>query len=103
MIFGRLRRFKEWLRADFLSPKDLVLRALSISILFLVVHVTGLRDHTAFLCGTLADPTMSWQWAAFLGCTYLLLYFAFVLLVPILLLAAAASAALHHRLERCCR
>jgi hypothetical protein len=32
---------------------------------------------------------MSWQWVAFLGTLYLLLYFAFILLVPVLLLAAA--------------
>ena len=79
------------------------MRAIVLSALFGVVHLAGLREHTTFLSGTLADPTMRWEWAAFLGCTYLVLYFAFVLLVPVLLLAAAASTALHHWLERCRR
>jgi hypothetical protein len=68
--------------------------------LFAIAHLAGLREHTTFLSGTLADPAMRWEVAAFLGTAYLLLYFAFVLLVPILLLAAAASAAVYRLVER---
>jgi hypothetical protein len=96
----RSRAGWRWRRAGFLSPTDLIVRAIVLSALFGLAHWAGLREHTTLLSGTLADPTMRWEWAAFLGCTYLVLYFAFVLLVPILLLAAAASAAVHRLLGR---
>jgi hypothetical protein len=86
-------RFRErcaalW-HARFFSAGDFVLRALFLIAVFLIVHLAGLREYTAFLSGTPAHPGMSWQWVAFLGTLYLLLYFAFILLVPVLLLAAA--------------
>ncbi len=96
----RSRRHWRWRRAGFLSPTDLAVRAIVLSALFGLAHWAGLREHTTFLSGTLADPSMRWEWAAFLGCTYLALYFAFVLLVPILLLAAAASTAAHRWLDQ---
>jgi len=80
---------------EFLSPTDLIARAIVLSALLGIAHLAGLREHTTFLSGTLADPAMGWGWAAFLGGIYLVLYFAFVLLVPVLLLAAVASAAVH--------
>jgi len=84
----RSREHWRWRRAGFLSPTDLIVRAIVLSALFGLAHWAGLREHTTFLSGTLADPSMRWEWAAFLGCTYLVLCFALVLLVPILLLAA---------------
>jgi ABC-type multidrug transport system fused ATPase/permease subunit len=82
----------KFFRAPFLTPKDLVLRAAVFCALFLLAHVAGLRESTSFLSGTVPSPDTSWQHAAFLGSVYILLYFAFVLLVPILLLAAIFSA-----------
>jgi hypothetical protein len=96
----RSRERWRWRRAGFLSPTDLITRAIVLSALFGLAHWAGLREHTTLLSGTLADPTMRWEWAAFLGCTYLVFYFAFVLLVPILLLAAAASTAAHRWLDQ---
>ncbi len=84
-IFHGGRRF--W-RAEFLSPKDLLFRAVTISVLFLIAHIAGLRDYTSFLSGTLPSPETSWKQASFFGLVYLLLYFAVVLFSPILLLAA---------------
>jgi hypothetical protein len=83
-------------RADFFSPKDFVVRAVFILVLFLIADLAGLREYTTFLSGTLPSATMSWSWVAFLGTFYLLLYFALILLVPILLLAAAFLAIWHH-------
>ncbi len=100
---GPSRNRWPWRRTGFLSPLDLLARAVVLSALFGLAHLAGLREHTTFLSGTLADPRMAWGWAAFLGCTYLVLYFAFVLLVPILLLAAVLSLAIHRLSLRCTR
>jgi hypothetical protein len=84
-LFQHCRRF---VRADFLGPKDFLLRATAIAVLFLVAHLAGLREYTSFLSGTVPSPDMGWQQAAFGGLVYLILYFAFVLLVPMLVIAA---------------
>ena len=75
-------------RAPFLSPKDLVLRAMVLGALFAIAHFAGLREYTSFLCGTSPSPEASWERTAFGGTIYLLLYFGLVLFVPVLLLAA---------------
>jgi len=90
-VFGQMR--KCW-RTEFLSPKDLLVRAAVISLLFLVVHLAGLREFTSVLNGTIGNTEISWGESAFWGTVYIFLYLAFVLGVPILLLAAAISAAL---------
>ncbi len=100
---GPSRHRWPWRRAGLLSPLDLSARAVVLSALFGLAHLAGLREHTTFLSGTLADPSMAWGGAAFLGCTYLVLHFAFVLLVPILLLAAVLSLAIHRLSLRCTR
>jgi hypothetical protein len=84
-------------RAEFFSAKDFVVRAVFLSALFLVVHAAGLREYTAFLSGTPAQPGLSWQAVAFLGAAYLLVYYAFILLVPILLIAALIHRLLSRR------
>ena len=80
-------------RAERLSPRDLLRRAAVFFTLFLVAHLAGLREHTAVLSGSRADPSMSLGLEATLGSTYLVLYFLAVLGVPILLIAAAICAA----------
>ena len=59
-----------------------------IVIVFAVAHVCGLREYTSFLNGTSGPAGMDWETSALLGVTYVLLYLAFVLLVPTMLLAA---------------
>ena len=89
MNLAPLRRLASLWRADFCSPKDFVQRALVISGLFLVVHLAGWREFTSILNGTMGSVESGWATSAFLGGVYVLLYLAFVLLVPTLLLAAA--------------
>ena len=91
-LFHRVRRF---VRAEFLSSKDFLVRAATIAIVFLIAHVAGLREYTSFLSGTLPSSDMGWQQAAFGGLVYLILYFACVLLVPILVIAATVQCAIH--------
>ncbi len=81
------RLWAAW-RADFLSPKDFVLRALLISLAFGIVHLLGFRQFTSVLNGTTGSMTMSWQAAAVRGVIYVILYLAFILLVPTFLIAA---------------
>jgi len=81
-------RFSSLWRAEFLSPKDMVRHAVIIAVLYLVVHLAGLREFTSILNGTMGSPELGWTVSAFLGLAYIFAYLAFVLLVPILLLAA---------------
>jgi hypothetical protein len=79
-------------RAELFSPKDFLRRAVVVAIIFLAVHIAGLRDYTCILNGTVASPDLGRGMSAFLGLAYVFAYLAFVLLVPILLLAAAMLA-----------
>ncbi len=74
--------------ADSFSPKAFVARAAIIVILYLISKFSGLENYTTFLSGASPNPNMSWQAGSALGLTHLLLYFAFVLLVPIFLITA---------------
>ena len=73
-------------RAEFLSAKDLLQRAGAISVLFLVVHLAGFREFTGVLNGTIGSLTLGWNLSAFLAVVYILLYLAFVILVPVLII-----------------
>jgi hypothetical protein len=75
-------------RAEFFSPKHLVRSAVVIAVLFLAVHVAGLREFTSILNGTMNSPELGWKLSAFLGLAYIGAYLGFVILVPVLLLAA---------------
>ena len=82
---------KEWVmfqRAEFLSAKDLLQRAIAISGLFLTVHLAGFREFTGVLNGTIGSLTLGWNLSAFLAVIYIVFYLAFVVLVPVLVLAA---------------
>lgn len=76
-------------RAEFLSAKDLLQRATAISGLYLLVHLAGFREFTGILNGTIGSLALGWNLSAFLAVVYILLYLAFVILVPVLVLAAA--------------
>ena len=85
-LFGqRLGLFRQ---AEFLSPKDLLQRAGAISVLVLVAHLAGLREFTSVLNGTIGSVAAGWKLSGFLALIYILLYLAFVILVPVLVLAA---------------
>jgi hypothetical protein len=84
----KLRNLSKFCRADFMSPKDFVRHAVLISLVFLVVHLAGLREFTSVISGTAGSVEMSWEMSVLLGACYLFAYLAFVLLVPMFLLAA---------------
>lgn len=75
-------------RADFLSPKDLLQRACVITVIFLLLHLAGLREYTSILNGTVGSVALGWKLSGFLAVIYIISYLAFVVLVPILILAA---------------
>ena len=83
--------WKKWAifqQAEFLSAKDLLERAVVISVLFLAVHLAGFREFTGVLNGTIGSLTLGWKLSAFLAVLYIVFYLAFVTLVPVLVLAA---------------
>jgi hypothetical protein len=87
-------------QADLFSSKDFLRRAVTIAVIFLLVHIAGLREYTSILNGTLAWVELGRGMNAFLGLAYIFAYLAFVLLVPMFLLAAALLAG-WKRLSRC--
>ena len=70
--------------AEFLSARDLLQRALGISGLFLLAQLAGLREFTSMLNGTVGSVAAGWKLSGFLALIYILLYLAFVILVPVL-------------------
>jgi hypothetical protein len=84
-LFAQIKSF--W-RADFLSPKDLVRRALLLAVLYGVVSAFGLREFTTILNGTMGSVALGWHLSAFFGLLYIASYLAFVLGTPTMLIAA---------------
>ena len=84
-LFGLFRQV--W-KADAFSPTAFVARATIIAVCYCISELAGLREYTTFLSGTSANLNVSWQTAATLGLIHLLLYVAFILLVPVSLITA---------------
>lgn len=84
-VFVQLR--KVW-RADAFSPTAFIARAVIITIFYCASELAGLREYTTFLSGTSANLNVTWQTAATYGLIHLLLYMAFILLVPVCLITA---------------
>lgn len=85
-FFGR--RPPAFPRPELLSPKSMLRCAGMISVLFLAVHLAGLRSFTCILNGTVGSLALGWQISQVLALGYIFIYLMFVLLVPVLLLAA---------------
>jgi hypothetical protein len=83
-----LARLKSLWQADFLSPKDLLRRALLLAVLYGIVSAFGLREFTSILNGTMGSVSVGWHLSVFFGLLYIVSYLAFVLGTPILLMAA---------------
>ena len=92
MNTGPIARLGALCRADFFSSRDFIRHAALIAVLYGVVHLAGLREFTSVLNGTMGSVSLGWQASSVLGVAYILLYLAFVVLVPILILAAALIA-----------
>ena len=96
-VFELLRRV--W-KADAFSPTAFVARAVIIAACYGLSELAGLREYTTFLSGTSANLNVSWQTAATLGLIHLLLYVAFILLVPVSLITAGLLFAWNHWARR---
>ena len=100
MIKSFWRRQAIFQRAEFLSARDLLQRAGAISGLFLLVHLAGFREFTGILNGTIGSLALGWNFSAFLAVIYILVYLAFVILVPVLILAALILTAWQRCLQK---
>jgi hypothetical protein len=60
--------------------------------LFLLIHLAGLREYTAFLSGTPGAVGTGMRLSVFYGTVYILLYLGAVVLVPIMVIAAGILA-----------
>jgi hypothetical protein len=85
-------KFPIFRHAEFLSARDLIQRAVAISGLFLVLHLARFQEYTGILNGTIGSLDLGWKLSTFLAVFYIVLYLAFVILVPVLLLAAVILA-----------
>jgi hypothetical protein len=83
--FALLR--KVW-KADAFSPTAFIARAVIITVFYCASELAGLREYTTFLSGTSANLNVTWQTAATYGLVHLMLYMAFILLVPVSLITA---------------
>ena len=79
-------------RADFLSPRDLLQRAAAIAVIFLLLHLAGLREFTSVLNGTVGSVALGWRSSGVLAVIYIIFYLGTVVVAPILVLAAAILA-----------
>jgi hypothetical protein len=75
-------------RSEFMSPRDLIQRAVAITGLYLVLHLAGFREYTGILNGTIGSLELGWKFSSFLAVIYIVMYLAFVILVPVQILAA---------------
>ena len=79
--------------SDLFSPAFLLSRAVFICIVYVAVTLAGWRDYTTFLSDTVVGSDA--HRSGLLGVLYLLIYFTFVLAVPIMVIAAALLVAVN--------
>jgi len=79
-------------RAPMFSPIGFLVRAGILTLVFVALHLAGLRHHVSVLSGSLATGSLPGTVSGALGIVYVCAYFAAVLAVPILVLAAAILA-----------
>ena len=82
---SRLRRLL--VPSGLATPAGLFLRAASLTALFALAHLAGLRDYTSVFSLSAPAGGSGGTLALTLGSTYAILYLLFVLVVPILALA----------------
>ncbi|MDQ7779182.1 MAG: hypothetical protein RDV41_05680 [Planctomycetota bacterium] len=82
--------------ARLFTPKGLLVRAAVIAVVFLVLHVCGLREYTSIISGMSPTGDTADSRAITLGVMYGCFYFAFVLVAPILVLAAVFFGAVEY-------
>ena len=85
---GHGRGWRRWLLPPLLSPLGFAVAAVILAAAFGVVHVLGWRANTTILSGTSPTGDVTDVGPIVAGLLYVLLYFIFVVLVPILAMAA---------------
>ena len=83
-----------------ISPSGFLVLALLFSLAYLTADAAGWRQYTSVLSGTPSGPGGVYGPDAWRGGVYIVLYFAFVLLVPILVIAAVLFFVLQRRVRR---
>ena len=85
-------RTRRWYHAllvgQFFTPRGFVVSAAQVSVLFLVMHLAGLRSCTTIFIGAAPAAGLAGRVAAGLGLAYIVFYLAFTVAVPILLIGA---------------
>ena len=81
-------------RARLFSPGGFLLRAAVISALFLAAHATGLRAFTSIISGTLPTGKPADTGTILLGVAYIVLWFLFVVAVPVFIIGSGIFFAL---------
>ena len=84
-------KLKKWfylINVPTISPSGFLVRAALITAIFLLLYLAGLKEYTCVLCGTSPTGNVADSWSAMLGVSYVLCYFAFIVLAPVLILAA---------------
>jgi len=74
-------------------PRTLALRAALLVAAYGVAHLAGLRPLTTILSGSSPPSSLPPLAASALGCAYVVLHFAAIVVAPILAIAAALLAA----------
>lgn len=77
-----------------ISPRSLLVAAVTLAMIFGLCHLAGLRDAAGFLSGSAPAGMKDGAPPAALGVIYVLSYFLCVVVAPILALAAGILAAL---------
>lgn len=91
-------------KASAFSPEAFIARAVVLAVLYGISRMAGLQEYTTFLSGTSPNPNLSWQTGSTLGLIHVLLYFGFILAVPVFAMAAGILAAWNRwnrRIARC--
>ncbi|MDB6108849.1 MAG: hypothetical protein JWR69_599 [Pedosphaera sp.] len=78
--------------SGWISPHSFLSVAVTLSVFFMLVHLVGFREHTAFLSGTTGAVGVGTRLSTFYGVIYILLYLGCVVIAPILVLAAGMLA-----------
>lgn len=92
-----MRKLGAWLRAPFFTPAGFLVRAGALAALYGAATLLGLRDYATILAGSLPYEGASPRLSTVLGLGYVLLYFGWILLVPVFVLAAGFLALWNRR------
>ncbi len=82
------------------SPAGFMIWVGIIWVSFAIAHVAGLREHTSWLSGTVPEGSFGRNVGVALGATYIVLYFAAVVVAPVSTIASIIFLALERGVAR---